>query len=203
MVLGGGMTLAGGCWAARDARLRGRIMGERRGKVKRLAPRAVYRILRLIFAEYQQVLFVEFGEGHASAIPAPAIPAPDFRRNRPCRRNRRTPHGRPKGKGAPRIRPRRLAHGRPKSLMRLPAGVVGFVDFVGSSMAAAGGSLPRAPAPSTKGRNDPRTKGRASSANGPRGAILSSFRPAVLSSGWPGEGALSGRAANQRIQFST
>ena len=121
MVLGGGMTLAGGCWAARDARLRGRIMGERRGKVKRLAPRAVYRILRLIFAEYQQVLFVEFGEGHASAIPAPAIPAPDFRRNRPCRRNRRTPHGRPKGKGAPRIRPRRLAHGRPKSLMRLPA----------------------------------------------------------------------------------
>ena len=38
VVLGGGMALAGGCWAARDARLREGIMGEMQGKVKRLLP---------------------------------------------------------------------------------------------------------------------------------------------------------------------
>ena len=48
-------------------------MGEGAGKVKTSARFAIYRILRLIISEYQQILYVEFGKWRYSAIIIPAF----------------------------------------------------------------------------------------------------------------------------------
>jgi len=59
--------------AAPHARLRKGLWGRERGKVKPSARFAIYRILRLIIAEYQQILYVEFGKWRYSAIIIPAF----------------------------------------------------------------------------------------------------------------------------------
>ena len=136
-------------------------MGEGAGKVKTSARFAIYRILRLIISEYQQILYVEFGKWRYSAIIIPAStkstmsttstpPEPKTfgqgcvpGRKRPSRTSTHRAHVRLPAEGRRLRRFRRFVEGRYRGSHSPNLGL------------------------SAKGQNDARSKGRASAANGP------------------------------------
>jgi len=138
-----------------------RIMGEGAGKVKPSARFAIYRILWLIFADYQKILFIEFVKA--------ATPPPSHRPSTKSTMSTTSTPPAPKtfGQGCVPSRKRPSRTSTHRAHVRLPAEGRRLRRFRRFVEGRYRGSHSPNLGLSAKGQNDARSKGRASAANGP------------------------------------